>query len=82
MVIGIIFFLLNARCAMVLHHKTLFVPVCVYVSETMIWKEKSRIREVQMKKMVFLSIRRMDKVPNVWINEFCGVVKELRKVFM
>ena len=42
MVIGIISFLVNARCAMVLH-KTLFVPVCVYVSETMIWKERRNL---------------------------------------
>ena len=46
-------------------------------------EEKSRIREVQMNKIRgFLRIRRMDRVLNVWINEFCGVVKELRKVFM
>ena len=27
-------------------HKSLLVPVLMYVSETMIWKEKSRIRAV------------------------------------
>ena len=52
--------------------------VLMYSSETMIWKEKEkyRIRSVQMDNLRrLLNIRRMDKVPNVWIIEFCGVTK-------
>ena len=46
-------------------HKIFVVPVLVYCSETMIWKEKmSRIRIVQIDNLKgFLCIRRMDKVP-------------------
>ena len=54
------------------------VLVLMYSSETMIWKEKEkyRIRSVQMDNLRrLLNIRRMDKVPNVWIIEFCGVTK-------
>ena len=44
--------LVNARglqleCARVLH-ESLFVPVLMYGSETMMWKERSSIRTVQM----------------------------------
>ena len=51
-VAGAIKFLVNARylqleCARVLQ-ETLLVPVLMYGSETMIWKERSRIRPVQM----------------------------------
>ena len=54
------------------------MPVLMYGSETMIWKEeeRSRIRAVQM-----LGIRRMDRVPNARIREFFGVAKGLRKLF-
>ena len=48
-------------------HETLLVPVLMYGSETMIWKEqeRSRIRVVQMDKIRnLLIIRRMDKVLN------------------
>ena len=63
--------LVNARglqlvCARVLH-ETLLVPVLMYSSETIIWKEKerSRIRAIQMDNLRGLSdIRRMDKVLN------------------
>ena len=43
-----------------------FVPVILYGSETMIWREKEspRIRAVQMYN---LSIRRIDRVPNAQI---------------
>ena len=39
---------LQFECARVLH-KTLLVPVLIYGSETMLWKEElSRIRDIQM----------------------------------
>ena len=56
---------LQLKCANVLHEK-LLVPVLIYGSETMIWKEneKSRIRDVQMDNLRdFLGFRRIDKVP-------------------
>ena len=58
-------------------HEGLLMPVLLYGSETMIWreKEKSRIRAVQI--LVLLDIRRMDKMPNALIRELCGVMKEL-----
>ena len=45
------------------------MPVLLYGSETIIWREKerSRIRVVQM--------GRMDRVPNARIRELCGVAK-------
>ena len=52
---------------MLVLHETLLVPVFMYGSEIMLWKEKerSRIRDVQMENLRgSLSIRRMDKVPN------------------
>ena len=75
-------FLVNARglpleCARVLH-KTLLVPVFMYGSEAMIWKEeeRSRIRVVQIDKIrIMLGVRMMDRVLNAWIREFCRVVK-------
>ena len=71
MVASAIRFLVNARglqldCARVLHG-TLLVPVLIYNSETMLWKEKerSRIRAVQIDSLRgLLGIRRMDRVPN------------------
>ena len=54
------------------------VPVFMYGSEAMIWKEeeRSRIRVVQMDKIrSLLGIGRMDRVPNARIREFCGVAK-------
>ena len=53
-------------------HVALLLFVLLYGSETIIWKEKdkSRIR-------VVLGIRRMDRVPNAWIRELCGVVKRV-----
>ena len=50
----------------------------MYGSGTMLLKEKerSRIRVVQMDNLRGLQgIRRMDRVPNVWIREWCGVMK-------
>ena len=54
------------------------MPVLMNGSETMIWKEKegSRFRAVQMDKLRgLLGIRGMDKIPNAWIRELCGVTK-------
>ena len=57
------------RVARVLH-ETLLVPVLMYGSETVIWKERSRIRPVQMDSLRgLLDIKRMDRVPNAWIKE-------------
>ena len=50
----------------------------MYGSETMLWKENERfrIRAVQMDNLiVLLGIRRMDKIPNARVKEFCGVMK-------
>ena len=42
-------------------HVTLLVPVLMHDSETMLWKERSRIRVVQMGNLIrLLGIRRMD----------------------
>ena len=70
-VAGAIRFLVNARnlqleCARVLH-ETFLVPILVYGSKTMLWKEKERfrIRVVQMDTLrEFLGIRKMYRVPN------------------
>ena len=70
---------MQLECARVLH-KTLLVPVLMYGSETMIWKEKerSRIRTVQMDNFRgLLGIRRMDRDPNARIRELCGVTKRV-----
>ena len=61
-------------------HETLFVPVLMYGSKTMLWKEKesSRVRAVQMDNLRgLLGIRRMDRVPNTWIRELCGMKQGL-----
>ena len=61
-------------------HETLLVPVLIYGSETMLWKEKerSRIRAVQMDNLGgLLVIRRMDRVLNAWVRELCGLKKGL-----
>ena len=66
--------LVNARslqleCARVLH-ESLLVPVLMYGSETMMWREeeRSRIRALQMDNLRgLLGIRRMDEVPNARI---------------
>ena len=66
--------ILQLECVRVMH-KTLLVPVLLYGSETIIWKEKERswIRAVQMDNLrSLLCIRRMDRVPNTRIEEFCG----------
>ena len=48
------------------------MPILIYGSEAMIWKEKERARisAVQMDNLRgLLGIRMMDKVPNAWIME-------------
>ena len=68
---------LQLDCARVLHD-ILLVPVLMYDSETMIWKEKkrSRIMVVQMDNLRgFLGIKGMDKVLNARIRKLCGVTK-------
>ena len=77
-VAGAIRSLINARdlqlmCAKLLH-ETLLVPVLIYSSETMLWKEKERykIRAVQMDNLRgLLLIKSMDIVPNALIRELC-----------
>ena len=59
-------------------HESLLVPVLMYGSKTMIWREKerSRIRAVQMDNLRgLLGIRRMDNVPNAQIRQLFGVTK-------
>ena len=59
-------------------HEGLLMPVLLYGSETMIWREKERSRSkaVQMDNLRgLLSIRRMDRVLNAQIRELCRVVK-------
>ena len=75
--------LVNARdlqleCTRVLN-ETLFVPVLIYGSKKMLWKEeRSEVRDVQMDNLRgLLGIRRMDRVPNAWIRELCKVKKSL-----
>ena len=60
------------ECATVFHDIFL-VPLLIYGSETMIWKEMNDLRSL-------LAIRRMDKVLNTRIRELYGVTKGLRKV--
>ena len=56
------------RLSVLVLHETLLVPVLIYGSETMLWKEKerSKVRAIQMDNLRgLLSIRRMDR-------ELCG----------
>ena len=62
---------LQLECSRVFH-ETLLVPILMYGSETMLWKEKERsgIRDVQMDNLRgLLGIRRMDRLPNARIWE-------------
>ena len=73
----------NNNIARVLH-ESLLLPVLMYGSEAVIWKEKerSRIRAVQMDNLRgFLGIRGMDKVSNAQVRELCRVNKGLMEVF-
>ena len=58
-------------------HKKLLVPVLIYESKAMLWKEKerSRIRAIQMDNLRGLLDRRIVRVPNARIREFFGVMK-------
>ena len=56
-------------------NESFLVPVLIYGSETMIWREnqRSRIRAVQMDNLRGLpGIKRMDKVLNAETRELCG----------
>ena len=81
-VVGAIRSLVNARdlqieCARVLLQNIASVSVLMYGSETMLWKERSRIRVVQMNSFRGLvGSKMMDRVPNARIRELCGVTKE------
>ena len=68
---------LQIECARVLHETSL-VPILMYGSETMLWKEKerSRIRAEQMDNLRgLLGIRRVFRLPNARIRELCGATK-------
>ena len=61
-------------------HETLLVPVLMYGSGTMLWKEMiSRIRAAQMDNNLkgLLGIRRIDWALNARIRELCRVKKDL-----
>ena len=83
-VAGTIRSLVNARglqlqCSGVLH-QTLLVPVLLYGSETMLWKEMERsiVRAVHMENLrVLLGIKRVDRVPNARIRELSDLKKGL-----
>ena len=60
------------------------MPVLLYGSKTMIWKEMERGRTavVQMDNLRgLLGIMRLDKVLTAQIREMCTVTKRLMKVF-
>ena len=55
-------------------HESLLTTVLICSIGMMMWKERSRIRAVQMGNLRgLLCIRRMDKVPNARIRKLCGV---------
>ena len=59
-------------------HELLLLPVLMYDSETMVWRERGRgrVRAVQMDNLRYLlGIRRMDIVPNARIRQSCRVTK-------
>ena len=69
---------LQLECARFLH-ETLLLPVLMYGSDTMLWREKesSRVRAVQIHDLNgLLDVRRMDRVPNARVREICGVRKD------
>ena len=69
------------HCDRVLH-ESLLVPDLTYGSETMIWREKegSRVRAVQIDNLRgLLGIRKLHKVPNTRITEFCGMTKGINE---
>ena len=67
---------------MLVLHETLLIPVLMYGSETMLWKEKerSRIKVVQMgNPRGLLGIRRMNRVLNKRIRELCSDERDRQK---
>ena len=65
------------ECAGVLH-EVLLIPVLIYGSETVLWRERGRsgIRTVQMDSLRgLLDVRMMDGVLKVCIGELCRVTK-------
>ena len=72
---------LQIECSRVLHER-LLVPILMYDSEIMLWKEKerSRIKAVQMDNLRgLLGIGKIDRIPNSWIKELYGVKKGLNE---
>ena len=70
---------LQLECDRLLH-ETLLVPLLMYGSEAMLWKEKARskVRAALMDNLGgLLGIRRMNRVPNALIRELCRVRKDL-----
>ena len=68
---------LQLDCTRVLH-EGLLVPVLLYGSKTIIWREKERlrIRSVQMNNLRgLLAVRRIDRVQHTWIRKLCRVAK-------
>ena len=64
-------------------HETSIIPVLIYDSETMLWKEKKRSRDKAVQKdnsRVLLGIGRMDRVQNSRIRELCGVKKRVGEI--
>ena len=52
----------------------MLVPVLMYGSETLLWREKerSRVKALQIDNLRgLLGIRRMDKFLNTWIRKLC-----------
>ena len=84
---GVIRSLINGKvlqfeCGNMLH-EALLMPVLLYGSETVIWRERerSRIRAVRMGNFTgLLEIRRMDIAPNVQIKVLCRVAKGMHEM--
>ena len=57
---------------MLVLHETLLVPLLLYGSETMLWKEKE-ISNLGLCRLTLGGIRRMDRVPNIRIRKLCRV---------
>ena len=71
-------------CSLKVLHEGLLMPVLLYGSETMLWRQKQwpRIRAVQMDNFKGLfGIQRIYRVLNAWIRELCGIVKGADEVF-
>ena len=83
MIAGAIWSLVNPRSLQIEYarilHESVLMPLLIYGSEIMIWKEKerSRIKAVHIDNLRgLLGIRRMDKVLNEWVKKkVCGVTE-------